>query len=130
MIPEPQKHLIVLTHGQEDGGSRATLAFALAVSLQAMGSDVAVYLNAQSAVWAFERPMQSIQIKGFDSLAVYVSLFQESGGLLYVCASCIESLTSGAAKEEKTLGPFRQGITPAGLTTLASLCLERKCLSI
>ncbi|HAA58125.1 MAG TPA: hypothetical protein DCE42_25405 [Myxococcales bacterium] len=129
-MKQGHKHILVLTRGQEDGGSRATLAFALAVSLQAMGSEVAIYLNSQSAIWAFNFPVQRVHIQGFDPLENYIDLFQEAGGELFVCATCVDSLTSGYKENVMaTLGPFREGVTSAGLTTLASLIMERKCLS-
>lgn len=125
------KHVLVLTHGQEDGGARATLAFALAVSLQAMGCDVAIYLNFQAAVWAFPNFSQTIEIKGFDKLQTYINLFQEAGGKLYVCSSCFENIPGWSAEQPNNsgYGPLRQGIIPAGVTTLASLLIDRKPLT-
>lgn len=124
------KHLLVLTHGREDGGARATLAFALGVSLQAMGSHVVMYLNSQAAVWAFEWAVQSVDIPGFDSLQTYISLFEESSGDIYVCASCVDSMsTQSTGTLPPSLGPFRHKVTPAGVTTLASLMIERKTIS-
>lgn len=57
------------------GGARATLTFTLAISLQAMGADVAVYLNKHAAIWAFQGVTQSIHIPGFDNLQTYIDLF-------------------------------------------------------
>ncbi len=126
-----KKHLIVLTHGQEDGGARATLAFALAVSFQAMGCDVAVYLNFQAAVWAFPNVSASVHIKGFDSLQTYISLFQEGGGKIYICSSCFENIPGWSPDnpEKSGYGPMRPGVIPAGVTTLASLLIERRALT-
>jgi predicted peroxiredoxin len=121
------KFMIVLTTGPEDGGARATLAFALAVSLQAMGNDVALYLNNRAAHWAQKNSTEHIQIKGFDSLNTYISHFLEAEGQLYFCASCLEDLPGGDASLESVM---RAGVTPAGVTTLASLMLERKTLSM
>lgn len=120
-------HLVVLTHGQEDGGGRATLAFALAVSLQAMGGDVCVYLNSHAAIWAYDWLIKRTSIPGFDKLETYVDLFREAEGKIYVCASCIEQIRATLGEEQKDA--LTKGITPAGITTLASLMLERKTIS-
>ncbi len=134
MTHDQNQHLLVLTHGQEDGGSRATLAFALAVSLQAMGSDVAVYLHEQASLWAFEGASQSIHIPGFDSLQTYIDLFLEGAGTLYVCASCANDLPNKAGgyslSTVSKLGALKPTVIPAGITTLASLLLNRKSVSL
>jgi predicted peroxiredoxin len=124
---QSNQHLIVLTHGQEDGGGRATLAFALAVSLQAMGGDVAVYLNAQAAIWAYDWVIKRANIPGFDRLETYVNLYRESGGQIYVCASCVEQITAHLSKQEAD--DLSAGVMPAGITTLASLMLDRNTIS-
>jgi predicted peroxiredoxin len=127
-----QKHVIVLTAGMEDGGARATLAMALAVSLQAMGCDVAVYMNFQAAIWALRNATSSIHIRGFDSLETYIDLFQESGGKIYVCTSCIEHLPLWSGREGASdfSSPLRDSVIPAGVTTLASLLAERRSVSL
>ncbi len=125
------RHLLVLTHGQEDGGSRATLAFALAVSLQAMGADVVVYLHSHASVWAFEKVSQNIHIPGFDSLGVYIDLFLEAKGTIYACASCVDDINNDPRYVgQYAVGPVRSKVVPAGITTLASLMMERKTVSI
>lgn len=126
---EKQKHLLVLTHGREDGGARATLTFALAVSLQAMGCDVCVYLNSQASIWSFEKPLESVQTPGFDSLLTYISLFEQSGGQIYVCSTCTETLIGEEPQQRTMFGTIRKEVVPAGVTTLASLMIERKTLS-
>ncbi len=131
MKERDKKHLIVITHGQEDGGARATLGFALAVTLQAMGCDVAVYLNFQAAVWAFPNVTESCHIKGFERLQTYISLFQESGGKIYICSSCFENLPRWSSDdvEQSAFGPMNKNVIPAGVTTLAALLIERKTLT-
>jgi predicted peroxiredoxin len=120
--------LIVITTGQEDGGGRATLGYALAVSLQAMGCDVAIYLNFHAAVWALVGTSQHIKIKGFDTLQTYMKIFEEGGGSLFVCSTCLETLP---AMRERVGGHslLREGATLAGVTTLAALLSERKTIS-
>jgi len=130
-----QKHVIVLTCGTEDGGARATLAMALAVSLQAMGCDVAVYMNFQAAIWALKGATRSIQIPGFDSLETYLKLFEDGGGKVYACASCFEHLAVWNQGEDISEGgvptsALRDGVIPAGVTTLASLLAERRAVSL
>ena len=130
-MEEKSRHLLVLTHGQEDGGSRATLAFALAVSLQAMGAEVVVYLHSHASVWAFEKISQNINIPGFDSLGVYIDLFLESEGTLYACASCVDDINNDPRYTgQYAVGSVRKTVVPAGITTLASLMMERKTISI
>lgn len=135
MNREQQKHVIVLTSGTEDGGARATLAMALAVSLQAMGCDVSVYMNFQAAIWALKGATRSIQIPGFDALETYLKLFEDGGGTLYACASCFEHMPLWEQREdlrgEATQHPaLRDGVIPAGVTTLASLLAERRAVSL
>lgn len=131
MTKTPKGHLIVLTHGQEDGGSRATLAFALAVSLQAMGEEVVVFLHAQAAIWAFEAALQSIHIPGFDRLDTYTKLFEEAGGQIYVCASCAEETQATLPPHaQHATGALRSCVTQAGLTKLASLLITHKAVSL
>ncbi|MCK6509900.1 DsrE family protein [Myxococcota bacterium] len=130
MTKTPKGHLIVLTHGQEDGGSRATLAFALAVSLQAMGEEVVVFLHAQAAIWAFESVLQSIHIPGFDRLDIYTKLFEEAGGQIYVCASCAEETQAALPPQAHQVGGLRSCVTQAGLTKLASLLITHKAVSL
>ncbi len=128
-----QRHAIVLTHGTEDGGARATLAFALAVSLQAMGSDVVVYMNFQAAGWALKGATQSISIRGFDSLETYMTIFEEGEGKMYVCASCFEHMPlwkQETANDPGSSGALRDGVVPAGVTTLASLLADRRTVSL
>ena len=131
-MTEQSKHLILLTYGQEDGGARATLAFALAVSLQAMNANVAIYLNEQAAIWAFKKATRSISIPGFDSLETYLEIFQEAGGILYACASCTASLAENTESSHPYQGvsALHSGVIPAGIATLASLILDRKVLSL
>ena len=130
MSSTPKGHLLVLTHGQEDGGSRATLTFALAVSLQAMGEEVIVFLHAQAAIWAFESAIQSIHIPGFDRLSTYIKLFEETGGQIYVCASCAEETQAQFPTTPLSAGGLRSCVTQAGLTKLAALLITHKAVSL
>ena len=131
-MSQTSRHAIVLTHGNEDGGARATLAFALAVSLQAMGSEVVVYMNFQAAVWAVKGATESIKIRGFDDLETYIKLFEEAGGKMYVCASCFDHMPRWSKEDGNAceIGDIREGVIPAGVTTLASLISERKTVSL
>jgi predicted peroxiredoxin len=132
MNDQAQKHAIILTHGTEDGGARATLAFALAVSLQAMSCDVVMYMNFQAAAWVVKGATESISIRGFDSLETYMNIFEEGGGKMYVCASCFEHIPRWSGREGGdacAAGPLRDGVIPAGVTTLASLLADRRSVS-
>lgn len=128
-MEDQARYAIVLTHGPEDGGAHATLAFALAVALQAMGCDVVLYLNGHAAHWARRHAAEQIRIRGFDSLQTYLQSFEEAGGRLYVCSSCFDTMDAPGC-EPGFGGPLRPGVIPAGVTTLAAMLLERRSLSM
>jgi len=126
-----RNQLIVLTEGREDDGKRATLAFALAISLQSMGTDVAIYLDSEAVVWSLQGAARGVTVKGFDTLESYISFFEGAGGQLFVHFGGLCQL-DGWSEDKGThreYGGLRPRVTRAGVATLASLLLQRSHLA-
>jgi predicted peroxiredoxin len=81
-------YAVILASGAEDGGKRATLAFAAACTAQAMDLDTIVFLAGDGAHWAYQGHAERVHAPGFSALADLIDSFAEAGGQLLLCSAC------------------------------------------
>ena len=82
--------LFIITTGKEDGGRKATIALAMAVSSLGMGVKTSIFLTGSGSVWADVKQSVSVQIDGFENLSTYFIQFAELGGKLLICTPCLK----------------------------------------
>ena len=81
-------YAVILASGPEDGGKRATLAFAAACTAQAMDLDTIVFVLGDGAHWAYDGHAEQVHAPGFPALADLIDSFVEAGGELQLCSAC------------------------------------------
>jgi predicted peroxiredoxin len=86
--PAGDPYAVILASGPEDGGKRATLAFAAACTAQAMDLDTIVFLLGDGAHWAYDGRAERVHAPGFPALADLIDSFVEAGGQLLLCSAC------------------------------------------
>lgn len=85
---ERKKYVVMLTAGDEDGGTRATLAFSAACTAISMDFDTRVFLIGDGSHWAYESACATRAQPGFPPLTELVDAFLHLGGKIYLCAAC------------------------------------------
>ena len=108
--------VIMLVSGPEDGGRRATLAFAAACTALSLDLNAQVFLIGDGSHWAYGGASDGVHQKGFPPLAELIDTFLDLGGEVSICSACdgVCSLP-GADGEAKRR---RQGIQPRGLAAV------------
>jgi len=86
--PARDAYAVILASGLEDGGKRATLAFAAACTAQMMDLDTIVFMIGDGAHWASDGHAEQVHAPGFPALADLIDLFVEAGGQLLLCSAC------------------------------------------
>jgi predicted peroxiredoxin len=103
---------VILASGAEDGGKRATLAFAAACTAQAMELDTIVFLIGDGAHWAYDGSAEQAHAPGFPALAELIDSFIEAGGQLLLCSACDAICAASGAR--------RRDVRVRGLAALLS----------
>jgi len=91
--------VIIVTAGKADNGKNATMAFSCAMSAQAMGHQVAVFLTSDGAVWGYRGSAHGIVVQGFPPLAELIKQFLEENGRLILCSVCHRTCSSGGPED-------------------------------
>lgn len=78
---------ILLMSGAEDGGKRATLAFAAALSAAAMERPVQVFLAGDGVLWGDPDEAYQVKMSGFPPLAELIQEYLGLGGELLACSA-------------------------------------------
>jgi predicted peroxiredoxin len=91
--------VIIVTAGKSDNGKHATMGFSCALSAQAMGHRVAIFLTSDGAVWGYRGSTHGIMVQGFPPLAELVSRFLEEGGRLILCSVCHRTCGTGGPED-------------------------------
>lgn len=89
-ILKSEGNLIMLTTGKEDGGAKATVAFAYATTSLSMGIETKIFLTMGGTIWAYLGSGNNVQYAGFEKLSNYIDMFTELGGEILVCSPCTE----------------------------------------
>jgi predicted peroxiredoxin len=87
-LPARDSYAVVLATGPDDGGKRATLAFAAACTAQAMELDTIVFMLGDGAHWAYDGHAEQVHAPGFPALSDLIDWFVEAGGQLLLCSAC------------------------------------------
>jgi predicted peroxiredoxin len=121
--PKPDRqagrnYVVMLTSGCNDGGKRATLAFAAACAALSLDLDTVVFMIGDGSHWAFEGSSDPISEPGFPPLSELMDVFTDLGGEIYVCATC-EKICS-IPGEDGQIRKRRSEIQPRGLATVLS----------
>ena len=124
--PEPERaqsqagtarhHVVVLASGPEDGGRRATLAFAAACTALSLDLSAQVFLIGDGSHWAYVGASEGVSQKGFPPLAELMDTFIELGGQISICSSCdgVCSLPGRDGEGQRR----RREIQPRGLASV------------
>jgi len=105
-------YAVILASGPEDGGKRATLAFAAACTAQAMDLDTIVFLVGDGARWAYDGNAEQVHAPGFPALADLIESFVDAGGKLLLCSACDAACAQPGAR--------RRDVRIGGLASLLS----------
>lgn len=118
---EPQRgssrnSVIMLASGPEDGGRRATLAFAAACTALSLDQDAQVFLIGDGSHWAYVGASDGVHQKGFPSLAELIDTFLDLGGEVSICSACdgVCSLPGADGETRRR----RKEIQPQGLAAV------------
>jgi predicted peroxiredoxin len=103
---------VILASGDEDGGTRATLALAAACAAQAMDLDTVVFLLGDGARWAYDGNAEQVHAPGFPALADLIDAFVDAGGRLLLCSACDAACAAPGAR--------RRDVRVSGLASLLS----------
>lgn len=125
MGDEKQKHLIVITHGVEDGIRQILFAFQFSITLKNMGIDVEVFLTGLAAKWAYRGIDQMVQGENFIVLRDYIKEFLNSGGAIMVCRTCYGEEYNLKEREEMN-NSLTEGVKMVGLSVIAEKSLDSK----
>jgi len=119
------KLLIILTTGPEDRGSRATLAFSMAVSALISGVDVTIYATMGGTFWSRDGSERAVHIGGFEPLRAYIGQFFEAGGNLQVCSPC-DAFYCAIAEDTQ----LRTGAVLCGLAHVVDLAMGSSVVTL
>lgn len=110
------RHVVVLATGPEDGGRRATLAFAAGCTALTLDLRAQVFLIGDGSHWAYEGASEGVAQKGFPPLAELLDTFIELGGEVSICSACdgVCSLPGPDGKGRRR----RREIQPRGLASV------------
>ena len=127
MSNEKQKHLIMVTHGVEDGIRQILFAFQFAITLRNMGVEVSMFLTGLAAKWAYRGIDQTVQGDDFAVLKDYIQEFLNSGGTIMVCRTCYgeEYNIKGRQEMDESVA---EGVKLVGLNVIAEQSLECKLI--
>ena len=127
MSNEKQKHLIMVTHGVEDGIRQILFAFQFAITLRNMGVEVSMFLTGLAAKWAYRGIEQTVQGEDFAVLKDYIKEFLNSGGIIMVCRTCYgeEYNIKGRQEMDESVA---EGVKLVGLNVIAEQSLESKLI--
>jgi predicted peroxiredoxin len=113
-----RNYVVMLTSGCNDGGKRATLAFAAACAALSLDLDTHVFLIGDGSYWAYEGSSNAVNEPGFPPLSELMDVFIDLGGEIYICATC-ERVCS-VPGEDGRLRKRRPEIQPRGLAAVLS----------
>jgi predicted peroxiredoxin len=108
--------VIMLVSGPEDGGRRATLAFAAACTALSLDLNAQVFLIGDGSHWAYAGASDGVHQKGFPPLAELIDTFLDLGGEVSICSACdgVCSLPGADGDARRR----RQEIQPRGLAAV------------
>jgi predicted peroxiredoxin len=112
-----RNYVVMLTSGCNDGGKRATLAFAAACAALSLDLDTHVFLIGDGSHWAYEGNSDPVSEPGFPPLSELMDVFCDLGGEIYICATCDRVCSvPGEGQRRKR----RADIQPRGLASVLS----------
>jgi predicted peroxiredoxin len=119
-MKDKQGQLIIITKGREDGGHAMTLGIKLAVSFQAIGTPVSIFLTLGGTRWAFRGTASSVFENNDMALEQYFEQYAELGGELMVCSPCLTAYCAIPDQdEEEQQRSMRKNANYVGLATVA-----------
>ena len=113
-----RNYMVMLTSGSNDGGKRATLAFAAACAALSLDLDTHVFLIGDGSHWAYEGNSDPVNEPGFPRLSELMDEFTDLGGEIYICATC-ERVCSVPGDDGRQRNR-RPEIQPRGLASVLS----------
>jgi predicted peroxiredoxin len=116
--PASRNYVVMLTSGGNDGGKRATLAFATACAALSLDLDTLVFLIGDGSHWAYVGNSGPVSEPGFPPLSELMDDFTDLGGEIYICATCERVCTT--LGEDGQLSERRPEIQPRGLAAVLS----------
>jgi predicted peroxiredoxin len=117
--PERGNYAVILASGPQDGGKRATLAFAAACTARAMNLNTIVFLVGDGAHWGHDGHADGVHAPGYPALNDLMDSFLESGGQILLCSACAATcyVSSGAEGQSPAR---RRDIRIQGLASVLS----------
>jgi predicted peroxiredoxin len=115
--------VIIVTVGKSDNGKQATMAFSCAMSAQALGHNVAIFLTSDGAVWGYRGSAQGIMVQGFPPLAELINQFLDEAGRLILCSVCHQTCGSGGPGDAPMVEKLPQAEI-GGFATIIDLAVD------
>ena len=84
----PRHTVIILSSGDSDGGSKATLAFSLGSTLLSAGQTATVFLIHEGCLWASAQAPMNLSKPDWKPVGEYINAFLDLNGKIVHCAVC------------------------------------------
>lgn len=118
---------IILASGNQDGGTRATLALSMACTALSMDTDTHVFLVGEGSFWAYQGADRAVRVNGFPALGELLDDYLALGGGMGVCAACDEA-RCGLPEDERNL-PRWPGIQVQGMASVLERMLNGRVVT-
>lgn len=127
-MSDRQKHLIIISHGVEDGLRQILFGFQFALTIANMGVETSLFLTGLASRWAYKGVGTTIQGDEFIALKGYFDSFIEANGKILVCRSCYTE-EYNLTDDENVDQTLSEGVNLVGLSVVAELAMESKVIT-
>ncbi len=90
-MSEQNKKLVFVVTAAEESPDKATIPFVLANTALAMDSEPVIILQMTGVYLAMKNYARHVHAAGFPPLQELLDIYLEGGGVIYVCAPCIQA---------------------------------------
>ncbi len=125
---DQQPCVVILTHGKQDNGKAASLAFSCGLSGLTLGMPATIFLTGDGVFWGYNGSAEGITAKGFPNLKALIQQYVDLGGRILLCSACHKACSSAGPAAPPTSEPL-PSIEMAGFTTMLELAAKGVCVS-
>lgn len=117
-----KKLCVLLTTGNRDNGTMATLAFSLGLSALSYGHEVIVYMTGDGVLWGFENQAAKVRLPSFPALENLIQDFLKMRGKVLMCSICSQTCP--------VKGVPRKSVQVSGFASLIPFIMDGSCQSV